>query len=175
MTDLEKKLEEIYNHHDVVCNQKYDNIYPYSLHLKSVLSTAKRFLNNIDKKYWDDVLISAAGHDLIEDGRLPYNDLVKMFNVNIAEIIYCCTDEKGKNRAQRHNHKYYDELKENRLAVFVKLCDVYSNGVYSLLSGSTMFNRYGSDFRILELNLRVKGEYDDLWEELEKLLINIKL
>jgi len=64
---LENKIQQIYNHHDYFCNQKYNKKLPYSYHLKHVVSVAESFLYLIDETEHEDVLIAAAGHDLMED------------------------------------------------------------------------------------------------------------
>jgi (p)ppGpp synthase/HD superfamily hydrolase len=167
---LQFVLQEIYDHHDIFCNQKYDKEYPYSLHLKSVVSTAKKFISLLPDTEHIDVLIASAGHDLIEDGRLTYNDVRVKYGDVVAEIVYCCTDERGRNRRERHSGKHYDDLRQNRLAVYVKLCDTYSNIVYSLLTNSRMFNMYKNEFKELRDELYFENEYDDLWNEIEKVL-----
>lgn len=164
---IKSKLNKIYEIHDIRCNQKYDEILPYSVHLKSVVYHANVFIEHIKEEDREDVLIAAAGHDLIEDARLTYNDIVNKYNKKVADIIYCCTDEKGRTREERHSEKYYNELKENRLAVYVKICDLMSNINYSLLRKSSMYDKYKNDFEKIKNHLYIKGEYDDMWYVLE--------
>lgn len=94
------------------------------------------------------VVMACMGHDLIEDARVTYNDIITMLSdtpgkgSRVADIIYCCTEDKGRNRAERHSQRFYDQLYANKLATFVKLCDIIANIKYSLLTNSTMFNKY---------------------------------
>lgn len=177
-------LEKIYKIHNVDCNQKYDGYLPYSFHLKAVVAQAKKYRNCLNNSFTDPqarfydlsmkeraVEVAAAGHDLIEDARMTLNDVIKLAeNSSIADIIYCCTEEKGKNREERHSQKFFDELKQNRLAVYVKLCDIMANALYSSLTNSSMFKKYQEEFDNLQEQLYVKGEYEPLWKDLCKLL-----
>mgnify|MGYP001465973689 FL=1 len=115
------------------------------------------------------VMFALYGHDLIEDGRKTYNDILSKVNKlllptygevyceAIVDIIYCVTDEKGKNRSERKNEKFYRELDQNKLAVFVKLSDMAANKLYSKLSGSSMYDKYNKEFPKFKDN--VKNHY----------------
>ena len=169
MKTTEELLEIIYNQHDVNCNQKYGK-YPYSYHLKKVVEQVEDYyvlLPNVEKRI---LLLSAAGHDLIEDARMTYNDLIPLLGLQVAEIIYSCTEEKGRNRLERHSDKFFLELRQNKLGVFIKLCDILANVNENIATGSTMFNRYQKEFPNLKSKLYIKGEFDLLWKNLEKLL-----
>ena len=159
------------NQHDVVCNQKYGDIHPYSFHLDLVVSQVRLFYNHVNFSRTEqlNVLCGAIGHDLIEDARVTYNDIRYKVGVEVADIIYCCTEEKGKNRDERHSENYFNELKENELAVFVKLCDIIANVKYSLLTNSSMFNKYRKEYPKVKEKLYIE-RYDILFVYLEKLL-----
>jgi len=161
--------EQVYQLHDVGVNQKYAGIHPYSFHLECVLSQGKKFLhlipndsivnvgNSFSKPESVHTVVEYAltGHDLIEDARQTYNDIVEVCgdylgnsiaSRMVADMVYCVTDEKGKNREERKNAKYYNELRENKLAVFVKLSDIAANTLYSKLTVSTMYDKYKKEF-----------------------------
>ena len=143
------------NRHDVVCNQKYDNNLPYSKHLEFVAAQAKKFKHLLGSQWiessmftvWDCVEMGCWGHDLIEDARVTYNDIVERIGATVANIIYCCTEEKGKNRDERHSEKYYKELANNKLAIFVKLCDIMANSAFSILSNSSMIEKHRKEHK----------------------------
>jgi (p)ppGpp synthase/HD superfamily hydrolase len=59
-----------------------------------------------------------------------------------ADIIYAVTNEKGKNRSERANDKYYEGIRNTPGAVFVKLCDRIANVQYSKMTKSRMFEMY---------------------------------
>ena len=48
-----------------------------------------------------------------------------------TEIAYALTNEKGRNRAERANERYYSGIRSTPYAPFVKLCDRYANISYS--------------------------------------------
>ncbi len=143
-------IEFCKNQHDVVCNQKYDRTLPYSFHLSLVFKNAQRFIELLvrdgDKSFQindrtEAVYMAAWGHDLIEDARLSYNDIQSQIGVSAAEIIFLCTEMRGRDRAERKNGQFYDDLMKNESAVFVKLCDIMANSMYSTMTGSTMLKK----------------------------------
>lgn len=166
------------NIHDFVCNQKYANSFvkegiPYSFHLRSVVEQVYKFRYLIKNDYDLGLVIAGAwGHDLIEDGRVTYNDIKQEWGVDLADIIYACTEEKGKNRNERHNVKYYLELNYNDLAVFVKLCDILANVKFSLATNSSMYDKYQSEFSKFK-KYCYKEQFDDMFSHLEKILFSI--
>lgn len=166
-----------YNQHDIVCNQKYDKILPYSQHLKYVDDQFNKFKyilkenEPIEGKYIyisGIVMAGCAGHDLIEDARVTYNDIKDLIGKDVADIIYCCTEEKGRNRDERHDLNYYSELGENKLAIFVKLCDILANVKYSILTNSSMYNKHKKEHTKTREFLYIK-EYDEMFAHLDKL------
>lgn len=186
-----KEIEEIiYHQHDVICGQEYGNGLPYSFHLDCVRIQGNKFQHlikgvcenkdnykSVDVHYKKIVEIAMICHDSIEDARLTYNDVVKTVNTYlgnykasemVADIVYCVTDEKGKNRAERKNEKYYKELSENKLAVFVKLADLSANTIYSKLTGSSMYEKYKLEFPKFKEKVYVE-EYEEFFNYVENL------
>jgi (p)ppGpp synthase/HD superfamily hydrolase len=166
-------INNIYAIHDVHCNQKYDKIYPYSLHLKAVVAQAYKYKHLIDESIVgdvEDIYIAAAGHDLIEDARLTYNDVVQSYGKLVADIIYACTELRGHDRPERHGEEYFLVLSKLRPAVFIKLCDIMANVLYSILTNSSMYEKYQKEFPWLYENLHIVGEFEELWDDLRELL-----
>ncbi len=149
----------IKQHNDT--NHMYDTYLPYEFHLRMVSHIAEQFKHLLDnevdyftrKKEFDrgnDVtvtlreacLIATWGHDLIEDTRVSYNDVKNQLGQESADIVYAVTNEKGKNRKERANDKYYEGIRKTPGAVFVKLCDRIANVQYSKMTGSRMFEMY---------------------------------
>jgi (p)ppGpp synthase/HD superfamily hydrolase len=122
-------------------NQTYDGK-PYSVHLCMVYTQAMQFIEHIPKKDRNDVLNAVWLHDTIEDCRLTYNDIVKISNVEVAEMVYALSNEKGRNRKERANGKYYKSIRETEFATFIKLCDRLANVIYSRETKSRMFDVY---------------------------------
>lgn len=172
--------KKVYEKHENV-NQMYDSIYPYSFHLEMVknivLQNMYSFWYDNNKKDYDGyscdmyivvLLMSAVEHDLIEDTRMTYNDVLKFnkemldntdydgYATIITETVYALTDEKGRNRKERHNEEYWSTLKEDRFAPFVKICDRYANMFYSKYlstNSSSMLDKYIKEINEMERNL----------------------
>lgn len=175
-------------------NHMYDEELPYSFHLRMVGDIAFQY-----KEIWEKVvpvfvtykeaMNCAYGHDLIEDTRQTYNDVLSNLpydtevNKFIANIIYAVTNEKGKNREERANDKYYELIRNTPGAVFIKLCDRIANVKYGKMMGSSMFFKYkkeNSSFMIsLGLKDKLGGYLEDVYipmiNELENLLKEWKI
>lgn len=167
-------VEYSFHRHDTVVNQRYpeNSSTPYSLHLKAVISQYKHFKHLLDNdgNLEEIIWMGCAGHDLIEDARITYNNIKDLAGEIVADIIYCCTEEKGKDRPGRHNERYFAELKLNRPAVFVKLCDIIANVKFGLLENSSMFNKYKKEFPEMKAHLYGEGEYKEMFDYLETIL-----
>jgi (p)ppGpp synthase/HD superfamily hydrolase len=124
-------------------NHMYDGL-PYKLHLTMVTNEVEKALVNapIHAVIKDEIISAAWGHDLIEDTRVTYNDVLDKSTTYVAGIIYALTNEKGKNRKERANDKYYEGIRDMPYATLVKVCDRISNVKYSKLMGSRMFEMY---------------------------------
>jgi hypothetical protein len=175
-TEYRKKVDWIINQHKNT-NHMYDTYLPYEFHLKMVVNVYEDFKHLLPEKMYIEVdsrdeeidvtqkviYLSCWGHDLIEDTRTSYNDVKKNLDVPgyvngpIASIIYAVTNEKGKNREERANDKYYEGIRNTLGADFVKLCDRIANTQYSKMTKSDMFEKYRKE----NDNFMVKIGYDD--------------
>lgn len=144
-------------------NHQYDTYLPYEFHLRMVNHVGEQFKHLLDdtKDYYtgepyrgpkreqvtlrDACMVATWGHDLIEDTRVSYNDVKQQLGQEAADIIYAVSNEKGKNRKERANDKYYEGIRNTPGAVFVKLCDRIANVQYSKMTGSRMFEMYGKE------------------------------
>ncbi|MEK6884240.1 MAG: phosphohydrolase, partial [Nanoarchaeota archaeon] len=92
----------------------------------------------------------------------------------VADIVYAVSNEKGKNRKQRANDKYYEGIRRTPFATFVKLCDRLANVTYSLDTNSKMFSVYQQEHDDFIKQLLVTTEdyqtYKDLIGEINYLL-----
>lgn len=122
-------------------NHKYDN-HDYSFHLRMVYNYAVKFSYLLNDKDKENVYCGCWVHDIIEDARETYNDVKNESNVVIAELAYALTNEKGRNRSERANDKYYIDMHKVPNANFIKICDRIANISYSRDKGSSMFNKY---------------------------------
>lgn len=166
--------EYFINLHDAECNQKYatylTNPLNYSFHLEMVVKQAQKFnllIQNDDD--FTNIVWGCWGHDAIEDARQTYNDVKDVVGYDVAEIIYLCTESKGRTRSERHSDEFYAELSTNRLAIFVKLCDIIANVKFGLLTNSTMYLKYQNEYSKTKSFL-YRDEFKDMFDYLEELL-----
>ena len=122
-------------------NHLYDGRH-YGHHLAMVVTCARKFIHLIPEKDQQTVLAACWAHDTIEDARQTYNDVKTTLGKDVAEIVYAVTNEKGKNRKERANSKYYEGIRNTPGASFVKLCDRIANMEYSKSTGSSMYDKY---------------------------------
>lgn len=156
-------------HHNVVCNQKYNKTLPYSFHLQMVADVAYKFKYLLSATEFAYAIQGCWGHDLIEDARLTYNDIKDRFGVVVADIIFRCTEEKGKTRHERHPDKLYIELASSDLSLYVKLCDQIANISFGISQKSEMVNKYRREYpRFKELTYNAR--FDDMYRTLEAML-----
>lgn len=147
MRTFDEKVKWIIEQHEST-NHQYDKYLPYEFHLRMVHQVAKEFIhlitnsNDGETSLRESVLLAAFGHDLVEDTRVSYNDVKGVLGYTTTEIVYALTNEKGKNRKERANDKYYDGIRSVEGAVFVKLCDRIANVRYGKITGSGMVKMY---------------------------------
>ena len=125
-------------------NHKYGDL-DYTYHLDMVDKVAESFIHLVDEKERENVYCGCWVHDIIEDARETYNDVLNKTNETVANLAYALTNEKGKNRSERANDKYYKEMHEVPNAVFIKLCDRIANITHSKRTGSKMFEKYRAE------------------------------
>lgn len=160
---MEKKIKWIIEQHNST-NHWYDEYLPYEFHLRMVAQVAKDFIHLVpdsnDGEIGDReaITMAAYGHDLIEDTRVSYNDVKEVLGFQVAEIIYAVSNEKGKNRKERANDKYYEGIRNTPGAVFVKLCDRIANVQYSKMTKSRMFEMYKKENTEFTKSLGLMGD-----------------
>lgn len=153
--------------------------HPYSYHLDNVVWAAISFNESIPDCFKDAVYAACYCHDLIEDARVNYNDIIKATDsVILADIVYALTNEKGKNRAERASDKYYEGIRNTPFASFVKLCDRVANVTYSKSQGtnSRMFNNYVKEMDHFIQNVKDDASNCDLSKIIQYLqsLVNVE-
>ena len=169
-------------HADV--NQKFDGK-PYIFHLKRVLDAAMKYGQDIVQfeKYKYIIAFGACYHDTIEDARLTYNDVLKeakKFFDNeedaetATEIVYALTNEKGRNRAERANDKYYQGIRETPFATFIKFCDRFANYSYAVENKTSMAKKYKQEMpHFIEILLQPK-EYTPMYMVPNSILVDLQ-
>ncbi len=158
-------------HHKV--RQKYDKKYPYFYHLKMVMEFVVKFhhLVNYDIK----CILGALLHDSIEDlHAYTYNDIKAIWGKDVADIVYACTELRGKNREERHGPEYIKLLNEILKGKFVKLCDVCANMTMGKRTGNGMFVKYQKDYPKFKDNLYLYSDgFKEIFDYIETNFINI--
>ena len=137
----QEKVEWIFEQHRAT-NHFYDTYLPYEFHLNMVARVAKDFAHLVSFDAKESIELAAYGHDLIEDTRVSFNDVVEVLGIDIAKIIYALSNEKGQTRKERANEKYYAGIRATPFATYVKLCDRIANVQYSKMTKSRMFEMY---------------------------------
>ena len=177
--ELEVKIKWIVAQHEST-NHKYDDYLPYEFHLRMVAKNALKFGKSAvgvcspgEDIVGKDILLAAWGHDLIEDTRVSYNDVTKALGPKVADIIYALTNEKGKDRSERANDKYYEGIRNTPGAVFVKLCDRIANVEYSKMTGSRMFEMYKKENQKFMIQLGHVGSPTELHHDVFQYLIKL--
>jgi (p)ppGpp synthase/HD superfamily hydrolase len=144
-------------------NQTY-GLFPYMYHIKNVLKIAQK--NNVP----EFVLIACVLHDVIENSDVSYNDISKIFGEFIANIVYCVTDELGRNRKER-KIKTLPKIASNEYAIFVKLCDRIANVEHSKMMNDSMFKKYKQEYADFKTSLYTHNvDHVSCWETLDELL-----
>lgn len=147
-------------------SQKYGDL-PYSFHYGKVLEVAIRF--GITKLA---ILEAILTHDVVEDTTTTLEEVKLEFGEEVANLVYCVTDEPGKNRKERKD-KTYPKIKATPDAILVKLCDRIANVEFS--EGKPIFDMYQKEHKDFSCNLkRPDSEMTDieinLWKHLDSLL-----
>ena len=145
--------------------QKYDDK-PYFYHLEQVVDVLNEF-GFTDEKY----IISGYLHDTLEDCAISYNDIKKDFGFEIAEIVYCVSDESGRNRKER-KEKTYPKIKSNADAIIVKLADRIANLNNSLKNNPSIAHMYTKEYGDFRKALYIENtEADGMWKYLDNLIL----
>lgn len=151
------------------CNHMYNGNLPYEFHLNMVVTQAHRFSHLLPRIGVSiDIMESAAyGHDLIEDCRINYNDIVQKGNRSVAELIYAVTNDKGRNRAERASDKHYSDMAKSPGAPFLKMCDRIANVRFSyMMYDRNKLEMYRKELPKLEAHL-FSNEIQEMFDELK--------
>ena len=164
---LQKTIAYATDRHQKV-NHKYGN-QPYTFHLNMVYEVAQQFSYLLPKSELENVYCGCWVHDIIEDARETYNDVLNNTNETVAELAYALTNEKGKTRSERANDKYYEGIQNTPNATFIKLCDRIANIKHSKKQGSKMFDKYRKENPSFVEKL-YRPELQDMTTHIENLL-----
>lgn len=140
--------------------QDYDGVFPYKKHLDDVVDVLKRF--GFSGKY----IVAGYLHDIIEDTALSYNKVKKHFGYEVAEMVYCVTDELGRNREEKKT-KTLPKTASNPDAIILKLADRIAN-----IEHGGKVDMYRKEYEVFHqfLFARTPDGAKEMWRCLEKLL-----
>jgi len=140
-------------------SQIYGDIFPYEKHLIDVIDVMTRF--ELPMKY----KIAGALHDVLEDCDVSYNKIKDYFGEDVAEIVYCVTDELGRNRKER-KAKTLPKIASNPDAVIVKLADRIAN-----IQHGGKVDMYAKEYSNFRDTLKQPDQLaKPLWDTLDKLM-----
>jgi (p)ppGpp synthase/HD superfamily hydrolase len=158
--------------------QSYDKS-PYTKHLSRVAEIARKYWDfyGNEPKLHEALWMAAWFHDTLEDvPSYSYNDLLRyatkffqgdtMYAEMVANIVYACTTEKGKTRAERAGDKYYQGIRETGYAPFIKACDRLANMEYAYSVHSSMEKVYKKE--IPEFLKKIENPDNPIPPELKK-------
>lgn len=167
LQDYQKAKEFALKAHKDTNQMYHDQL--YSKHLYDVNSLFVKYLHLLPKEDVDDVAGGCWCHDVIEDTGKTYNDVLRATNETIANYAFALTNEKGKNRKERANEKYYEGIRQYKHATFIKLCDRIANVSFSKLNGSSMLKTYQKEHLFMVQHL-YDGRFEEMWQELSRLI-----
>lgn len=156
-------------HHGV--RQRYGKKYPYFYHLRMVYQFVFQFnylLPDYEDKY--AVFLAALFHDVIEDCRMTYNDVVELLGKKVADIVFACTELRGRNRKERHGPEFIEGLKNSRLGTFTKMCDICANMTMGVREKSSMLDTYIKEYPKTKQELYT-AEFHDIFQYIEDTFI----
>lgn len=145
-------------------SQTYDG-YPYYYHLEQVVDVLKEYGFTEDK-----YVIGGYLHDILEDTEVSYNDIKMQFGYDVAEMVYCVTDELGRNRKER-KEKTYPKIASNSDAIILKLADRIANIRNSSKKKKNLAAMYLKEYQEFKYHLYIENdETQEMWDELDSLI-----
>ncbi len=140
----------------------------YSFHLEAVVAIAKEFKLN------ENCVAACWLHDTMEDCKVCFQDIKTICGETVAEIVYCVTDELGRNRKERKT-KTYPKIKSNSDAIAVKLCDRIANLQQSFLDNNSnllvMYLKEHKEFKEMLFSDKATETLLQLWKRMEELVL----
>jgi len=141
----------------------------YGFHLEAVVAVAKEF--NLS----DNIVAACWLHDTMEDCKVSFTEIKKLCNDEVAELVFCVTDELGRNRKER-KLKTYPKIAANKEALCVKLCDRIANLQQSILDNNlsliSMYLNEHMDFKHHLYNGDDHKTLSLLWNKLNTLVLD---
>ena len=167
-----KAKEYAFNKHNQPSESQRYGSKPYSAHLEDVVAVANKYKYLLDDECHEDVVIASWCHDSVEDTDTTPSTLKKMFNERVAEIVLNVSNERGWDKKEIL-FKTLPKIWRCPLSKYVKMADRIANGTNSKNGDSDkskrMYKRYTDEYPIFRFALRVEGEYEEMWSELDQI------
>jgi (p)ppGpp synthase/HD superfamily hydrolase len=166
--------------HNEKVNQTYDGKPYFDTHVMAVFNIAVRYIHLIPVEHRIRVLVAVLFHDVIEDTGETYNDVKKFFQFimddkneayETVEIVFACTNFRGRTRSERACPEYYKGIRETLYADFVKICDRLANVTASCTNGHAMSSGYAKEHKHFKKELYINFKYAAMWYEMEEMLL----
>jgi len=151
----------------VHASQTYSTTHPYYKHLEDVYEVLIRFGFHIETH--QALLVASFLHDTVEDTPTSYSDIKRIFGEEVAEIVYCVTDEMGRNRKEK-KAKTYPKIRSNPASVVLKVADRIANAEFSTQEKSSQLEMYRKEYPEFEYHLRIHNHIEPMWDHLHKIL-----
>lgn len=159
-----REAEQIATH--LHSNQTYDDIFPYIKHIKDVVDTAQSF------GFSGDYIIACFLHDGIEDSRLSYNKIKKIFNENCAELVLSVTNASNLRNRKEKFAATYTNLRNYPHGIIVKLADRIANVEHGIRFESEQLQMYKKEYPEFRDKLFAASPENckEMWFHLDKLM-----
>lgn len=141
-------------------NQKY-GLQPYSYHLQNVVNQVRIFSSLIPKESLEDAICIAYLHDILEDTLCTQDEILRALNPNILLAVKLLTNNGS------DFESYFNQIAQDDLAIFVKLCDRYCNILESVMQANqnklAKYKKQNPKF----IEILFKKDYIELLEEIK--------
>ncbi len=146
---------------------KYDDESYFDKHILAAFHYGLKFIHLVPIDKQVGVLKGILCHDVIEDCRITFNNLVEVIGYTGAMITYACTNNKGKDREERADASYYNGINNTPFAEYAKVVDRLANTSSSVATGHGMAKKYKKEFPHFRENVQRDLEFSEMWHHLK--------
>ncbi len=144
--------------------QLYGN-HPYMYHLQNVAKIAMILCpSSFGPQDAINSVCSAWLHDILEDTNCPESEIIQACNPEVLEIVKCLSNDCENER------RYFEKVAQNRIAIFVKVCDRISNVRECLKNGSPKINKYKRQNQMFH-EILFRSRFEFAFDYLSKLML----
>jgi len=147
---------------------------PYTFHLQQVADEVQKIETGAFRHFAtpDEMTAAAWLHDVLEDTKTTYDEVVAETNATVATLVRAVTDEAGATRKERKLATYPKLRAVGPAAVALKLADRTANVRCARADRRDgLLAKYRDEHAAFASALHIAGEgLDETWRELEALL-----